>query len=300
MTDNVWLRRRRTKGRDTHGVWRVEDLNSKRFLSTVLIVVGVCSVAVADLELARSGKARAVIVEVDPATQRQRTAVHDLKKYLDQVTGAKFDIVSTSTAPKDLPKIFMGHSPVVRQLAPDIKWDTLGTDDIVINTVGNDLILSGGDPHSTVYAIYTFLQDTVGCRWWAPDAESIPSKPILVVPALNIVYGPPLEARFISSEIARRVEVRMKLRLTFDQNYDPTTHTIGHSLLAHGKYFVQHPDWYMYCKDDGSEATKYTYLYRLKQMKEAGKTDWYEVAKRTRRVPAQPCLHSHGALKTVT
>ena len=52
----------------------------------------------------------------------------------------------------------------MRQLAADIKWNTLGTDDIVIRTVGDDLILSDGKPRGFVYAIYTFLHDTVGCR----------------------------------------------------------------------------------------------------------------------------------------
>ena len=87
-----------------------------------------------------------------------------MKKYLDQVTAANFDIVSTSTDPKGLTRIFVGNSPLVRQLAADIKWNTLGTDDIVIRTVGDDLILSDGKPRGFVYAIYTFLHDTVGCR----------------------------------------------------------------------------------------------------------------------------------------
>ena len=32
-----------------------------------------------------------------------------------------------------------------------------------------------------LYAVYTFLQDVVGVRWWTPEDTFIPKKPTLVV-----------------------------------------------------------------------------------------------------------------------
>ena len=126
----------------------------------------------------------------DLAGLRQMAATGDLKKYLDAVTGAEFEIVRPMEVPDGMARILVGDSHHARALAPDLDWDSLGTDDIVIKTVGRDLVLAGGQPRGTVYAVYTFLQDGLGCRWWAPGAVSIPSQPNLTVPAMDIVYRP--------------------------------------------------------------------------------------------------------------
>ena len=131
----------------------------------------------------------------DLAGLRQMAATGDLKKYLDAVSGAEFEIVPRTEVPEGMARILVGDSPDARALAPDVDWDSLGTDDIVIKTVGRDLVLAGGQPRGTVYAVYTFLQDALGCRWWAPGAMSIPSQPNLTLPAMDIVYRPPFNMR---------------------------------------------------------------------------------------------------------
>ena len=93
-------------------------------------------------------------------------------------------------------------------------------------------------------------------------------------------------------------EARAWLRLTFDKNFDAGTHTVRQLLPA--EHFVKHPDWFMYCKNDGDENHEHSYLYALKRMKESGNEAAYEVAKRTRRLPYQPCLHSEGACQMIT
>ena len=155
----------------------------------------------AQIELAQSGKAEAVIVLDDSATARETSVTEGLRKYLGEVTGASFAIVGTEAAPAGMARIFVGDSLAIRELVQDVQWDALGTDDIVLRTVGNNLILSGGRPRGTIHAIYTFRHDTVGCRWWTRGAESLPSKPALTVPPLNIRYRPPFEMRVIRSEI---------------------------------------------------------------------------------------------------
>ena len=269
-----------------------------RVLIGVLGLACICSTAAAEIELAQSGSAKAVIILPDSASEREKTAAKDLKKYLGQVAGASFSIVANDKAPEGMSRIFVGYSPFVRELASDVKWDSLGTDDIVIRTVGKDLILSGGRPRGTVYAIYTFLQDTVGCRWWTRDAQRIPRRPSLTVPALNVRYRPPFEMRVIRGEIGSWPESKRWLRLTFDENFDPASHSVDQLLPK--DHFVKHPDWFMYCKDDGNENDEHSYLYALKHMKEAGNEVVYEVAKRTRRLPLQPCLHSPGACQMIT
>ncbi|MCK7482461.1 MAG: hypothetical protein M0C28_39075 [Candidatus Moduliflexus flocculans] len=47
----------------------------------------------------------------------------------------------------------------------------LAAESIVVRTAGNDLVLAGGGPRGTLYAVYTFLEDVVGCRWWTVDGQ---------------------------------------------------------------------------------------------------------------------------------
>ena len=243
------------------------------------------------------------------ARSRQDAATVDLKKYLDEVTGAKFGIVGRGTDSPEKDRILVGDSTAVRALAPDIGWDTLGTDEIVIKTVGRNLILAGGQPRGTLYAIYTFLQNVVGCRWWAPGEVTMPRKPDLSVSQTHITYEPPFKMRVHSSRIGSTHEARSWLRLSYDLNFDFGTHSIPHLLPK--TLFLEHPDWFMYCKEDGGEDERYSYLHTLKSFQKTIDTEterddlhlikqYIEIARRTRRIPQQPCLHSEGARAKIT
>jgi len=53
----------------------------------------------------------------------------------------------------------------------------LGEEEWVIRTIGNDLLLTGGRPRGTMYAVYEFLEDHVGCHWLDRKTDVIPAKP---------------------------------------------------------------------------------------------------------------------------
>ena len=240
---------------------------------------------------------------------REITATKNLKNVLEQVTDARFDIVALNDAPDDMARILIGDTPAARALVPDVDWETLGTDEIVIRTIGKDLVLAGGRPRGTDYAITTFLQDHVGVRFWAPGAIDTPRAPNLTAPDLDVRYEPPLEFRHFTGEVASTHKARAWHRLSFDFTFDPGTHSI--QKLLPKKLFPEHPEWFGYCPQDGDENYKYSYAATLKGYAktlatETERTDlplirqFYETAKRTRRLPAQPCLHSEDAKRTIT
>ena len=149
----------------------------------------------------------------------------------------------------------------------------------------------------------------MGCRFWEPDAIHIPRTPNLQLPLLNIRYQPPLEFRVFSGLIGSKHETRVWHRLSFDLQFDPGTHSIPKLLPK--KLFTQHPDWFMYCPDDDYPNEKYSYKSTLRNFQrtietETERTDldqiaeWIEVAKKTRRLPQQPCVQSKGARETIT
>jgi hypothetical protein len=141
-------------------------------------------------------------------------------------------------------------------MLPDLKWSTVKGDGIIIKTMGNNLILSGDRPRGTLYAVYTFLEDYLGVRWWSPDASYVPNKPNLKIKDIDIVYKPPFFYReTMHYNVAYRNHLfgnRLKLNgpcqsspEEYGGNYSIIgwCHTFSNFLNPAG-YFKDHPEWY--------------------------------------------------------
>ena len=126
---------------------------------------------------------------------RRKTAATGLQSFLKQVTGVELPIRREEEVPERARQIVVGPSARFRALAPGVSLEGLGHDGIVIRTVGRNLLLAGGRPRGTLYAVYTFLEDVVGCRWWTSRESTIPRRPTLTVPPQNIRYVPRLICR---------------------------------------------------------------------------------------------------------
>ena len=151
--------------------------------------------AAADLTLARDGKSDYVIVLAEAATAAERTAAQELQSHLEAVTGARLPVHEDANAPAGDRHIVVGPGRRLRAAAPDVDTTALGRDGIVLRTAGQTLYLAGGRPRGTLYAVYTFLEDAVGCRWWTATESYLPSRPTLTVPALDKMYVPQLQYR---------------------------------------------------------------------------------------------------------
>lgn len=218
--------------------------------------------ASAGVTIAVRGQARAVIV-IDPtAPDYERNAASELASYLSKVTGAEFLVVSNPESAEGQSRIFVGQSDTAKSLLSRLDWNSLGEEGIVIKTVGRDLILAGGRPRGTLYAVYTLLEDVIGCRWWTSTNEYVPSKPTLRLSKLDRVYVPPLIYReaYWRDVIDRNPIFAVKLKL--NGLYQPIApewgghrtiiggcHTFWQFLPA-DIYFKEHPDWYS--ENDGT------------------------------------------------
>jgi len=67
----------------------------------------------------------------------------------------------------------------------------------VIRTVGNDLILTGGRPRGTLFAVYEFPENQLGCHWLDSKTTVTPSRPTLTIESLNVRAQPWLKLRMI-------------------------------------------------------------------------------------------------------
>ena len=144
------------------------------------------------LTLSSDGRTDYRIVVAANAPAAERTAADTLADYLKQITGADFPIVSDAEAarPKEL-TVGDVDRPAVRDM------DKTGWDDDAVRlfTDGQTLCLAGGSPRGTLYAVYTFLEDRLSCRWFTHDLTVVPRQETLTVPALDYFYEPCFKLR---------------------------------------------------------------------------------------------------------
>ena len=156
----------------------------------------------AALHLADRGATDYTIVLPDTPSPVQETAAGELASFLKQVTGADFPILSESQIEgkaRDKEKLLVigpGHlSRELLQAAGAEPEETIGYDGIILQRAGSSLVFSGHPKRGTLYAIYTFLEDTVGCRWWTSTESTIPRRPTLEVNIAPTRYEPKVTLR---------------------------------------------------------------------------------------------------------
>ncbi len=210
--------------------------------------------ASAQLTLASGGRARLPVLVQYGATQTERYAAEELANHLQQITGARFEL--RETHPGEVPQngIIVGPGHVAEAVFPEIPFAQLGGEQVVIRTKGNYLLLAGGRPRGTLYAVYRFLSTQCGVRWWTPWATHVPKRSTLRVPALSIDEKPAFEYRepfwypaFDGEWAARNYYNGHSARLTEKHGgkiiYKGFVHTF-YPLVPPEQYFEKHPEWY--------------------------------------------------------
>jgi len=202
--------------------------------------------------LAKNGTAQAVIV-IDPAaTATEAFAARELASYLHQITGGNFEIRTNTVAPSHA--IVVGQGKAAESLFHDVPFNQLDGEEWVIRTKGERLLLAGGRPRGTLYAVSRFLQDQCGVRWWTPWARRIPKQPTLAATNLKIRAKPAFEYRapYWFDALDRDWSWENLCNgqfshLTSEQgggiDYQGFVHTF-YPLVPPEKYFSEHPEWY--------------------------------------------------------
>ncbi len=198
----------------------------------------------------------ACTIVLQPAhTPAERRAAEELAAHLQQITGAVFPVRDCDEAVPDS-AIIIGPGPSARALFPEVTLASLGAEQLVMRTRGNRLLLAGGRPRGTLYAVYRFLQEHCGVRWWTPWAAHIPSKPDLAIGDLTVDQTPAFELRDPFWYATRDADWSARNACTgqlppLDETYGGKitykgfVHTFF-NLVPPETYFPQHPEWFSF------------------------------------------------------
>ena len=228
---------------------------SRSFLRLSLAALSLASIAAgpawAGMKLAVRGRSVARVVVAPGASETERFAAQELALFLHIVTGATFPVVEDPGPAGG--RLLVGLA-VAGLAAPDLAGSGLAPEEIVVRSAAGDIVLAGGSPRGTLYAVYTFLEDVVGCRWWTGTASRIPWRPSLSIGNVSLRYKPPLEYRepywYVAfDEVWAARNKANGTRAGGDalrggrQVYEGFVHTF-YSLIPPEKYFAAHPEWF--------------------------------------------------------
>lgn len=142
------------------------------------------------ISLAQEGRTSYQIVTPATPSAVDEYAARELGGYLKQATGAEFPVVSPATCAPDRPAIFIGLSdPVLKRIGQD-PLGKLKEQEHVTRSIGQDIFLYGKGVHGNLHAVFAFLEEGVGWRWYSLyEHPVIPSRPTLALKPFNRTQG---------------------------------------------------------------------------------------------------------------
>lgn len=193
------------------------------------------------------------------ASKPERHAARELAGTLAMITGRRTAVVAPARAGRR-PCIAVGAAAAAAIGLPPSAWRGLGDEGFVMRTLGPNLVLSGAPaaPRGTLYAVVTFLEDILGCRWWTPDAARIPRLESIEIPRLRRRHVPRFEYREVLYRHTWEARWAVRNRTNGLWERDPAgipaewgghheyagfVHTVL-GLAPPDKYFAAHPEWY--------------------------------------------------------
>ena len=220
------------------------------------------------MTLVESGATTCTIVIPKDASATEALAAGELQRYLKEATGVEMPLV-TDGAPVAAGRILVAtseHAP--KSLGID--RDVLGDEGFAIKTVGDDLYMIGSRDRSCLYAVYNFLYDVVGVRFYCYDDERVPKLDRLQIGPIDRIDKPDFTYRGLKGWNPVGVQFHWMAKMGYNyiqtglkgfvkrpERYSPFVRDVkkwdmifdlgGHyvlKVLPPEKYFKDHPEWY--------------------------------------------------------
>ena len=225
------------------------------FIIDLIGMLLVTHASATEIVLANSGQSAYQIVLADAASPSTRHGAEELQTFLQQMTGAKLPIVS-DRQPLEAKEIILGNNSHLQKLDLPIDFAAMGKEGYVIRTVGERVVIAGGQLRGNMYGVYGFLEDHLGCRWFSPGVSRIPKSARLTISTINDCQIPVLEYRepymygcFDGDWCARnrmnsshgQLEKQHGGKMSYANGF--VNHTFER-LIPQEKYFDKHPEYF--------------------------------------------------------
>lgn len=192
----------------------------------------------------------------DPA---EAYAAEELQATLEKISGVKLAIKRSDEAATASTIVIgsLASSAEVRRQAARLQLTAGTVEQLAVYTLDGKLYLAGNQPRGALYAMYSFVQQDLGCRWFWPgdDGEFIESRAMLTLPELARHEQPAFRFREMTPcWLHYHVPTEIWMARNF-LNGGSRTHAVrdqagfyriggGHSVSLSEKQFTEHPEWF--------------------------------------------------------
>lgn len=238
-------------------------LFSYRFISTVIIILilSVCFEAKAKsyTVFAKGHSDYAIVVDKD-ASESELFSAKELQNCIVEIGGVTIPIVECGEWKKGK-RIIVGYNKDSKKLLRRLKQPSPSDESFFYKNKRGDIVLVGGKERGTMYAVFSFLEKELGCRWYTKDYSLIPKKESYSFSKLYNKEVPAFPRRSILYSEVGDPSFRAHCRINERLITVPKTpiHQIGghynflspHTfsfILPVDKYFNDHPEYYAYVK----------------------------------------------------
>lgn len=207
-----------------------------------------------------NGRTSYSIVVSSKASESEKIAASELKYYIDSIGNVNIPILNSGRGSKGK-RIIIGWNIDSRLLFPQLMEPAHNDDGFTYKSKNGDIIIIGGKDRGTMYGVYSFLENELGCRWLAEDCTVIPARNNYSFNCLDHTERPCFDYRSALFTECKDLNFRVHCRLNESiltsprkplpqkggTHYFLSPHTM-HILLPIDKYYADHPDYYALVK----------------------------------------------------
>lgn len=224
-------------------------------------------VTVETMDITQNGSSSYVIIRGESCSAAELTAAQTLQSYITQICGVTLPVVTDTNALQDK-EIIVGKTNRESGGGYAVDRTSLGDEGLMIKTVGQKLVIAGGEKRGTLYGVYTFLEEVLGCHWYTSTLIEVPHMDDLKIPVeINIMQRPTFEYRETDWLSPRDQTYSIANKLngnTYRQLSEAQGGTMGytgsfcHSLtttiLPSSVYFATNPEYYAWREDTNART----------------------------------------------
>ncbi|MFC1739237.1 DUF4838 domain-containing protein [Planctomycetota bacterium] len=150
-------------------------------IAALIMISAGCQVNSTPVIVKNSVSKYKIVLPVD-AGEVDKVAAGELQSFIEQISGAKLEITDDNGS-FSRKSILLGKNRHLGKLDANIDFDKLGKEGFTIITRSQTVVIAGSGRRATLYGVYTFLEDYLGCRWYSSRVSKIPRAKTIELPA---------------------------------------------------------------------------------------------------------------------
>ena len=213
------------------------------------------------LTLVENGESDYVIIKGAACSPAETTAAAELQNYIAQISGKTLPLTTDAAQPA-AHEILVGKTNREGERSFTVDRASLGDEGFTVKTVGEKLVIAGGELRGTLYGVYNFLEQQLGCRWFTPSVSVIPDSTTVQIDAtLDYSQKPVFEYRYQDWNCTLDENWRVKQKINEGADYPQYGGTLFYANGCHSmssllpdSYFSEYPEYFSYREDKNART----------------------------------------------